>query len=273
MIILGAPGAGKGTLSDWLLDEYEVENVVVGQLLRHEIVEGTELGRKAEKVMKEGGLLSDELVLQVVEPALEKVKDKSWLLDGFPRKASQAVKLDELLAKQKGPGHGLNFVASLRVPDEVIVERIAGAMPRQYADRFIHLPSGRTYNLKFNPPKVPGKDDITGESLSQRPDDDPSTVRRRLAVFHAETDPLLAHYDGHLKRFEGATSKEIWPKLRGEVERATPTAEPLEGSVASTNGLDGARADSSSSLFPSPSPSNNSQFPTLKKRTTPRPPA
>ncbi|GAA5861710.1 hypothetical protein JCM8547_000711 [Rhodosporidiobolus lusitaniae] len=221
MILLGAPGAGKGTLSDWLLDKYDIESVVVGQLLRQEIVKGSELGREAEAVMRAGGLLPDEMVLKVVEPALGALKDKNWLLDGFPRKASQAVLLDDMLAKQGDDG-ALNFVAALKVPDEVIVRRIA--------DRFIHLPSGRTYNLKFNPPKVPGKDDITGEPLSQRPDDDPATVQRRLSVFHAENDPLLAHYsthaadgDGPRVRFiEGETSKAIWPELVGEVERKFP---------------------------------------------------
>ncbi|GAA5900775.1 hypothetical protein JCM6882_007661 [Rhodosporidiobolus microsporus] len=220
MILLGAPGAGKGTLSDYLLDEFEIESVVVGQLLREEILNGTELGREAERVMKEGALLSDDLVLQVVEPALDKLRDKNWLLDGFPRKASQAALLDSMLEAQNerngSTGHDLNFVASLKVPDEVIVKRIA--------DRYIHLPSGRTYNLSFNPPNKPGLDDVTGEPLSQRPDDDASTVRTRLRVFHAENDPLLAHYAGSGKMavFEGRTSKEIWPRLEGEVLKRFP---------------------------------------------------
>ncbi|GAA5987584.1 hypothetical protein JCM11641_005369 [Rhodosporidiobolus odoratus] len=207
MIILGAPGAGKGTLSDWLLEKYDVESVVVGQLLRNEILKGTKLGQEAERVMKSGGLLSDETVLKLVEPELERLRDKNWLLDGFPRKASQAALLDDVLAKQ---GDALNVVVAVKVPDSVIVERIA--------DRFIHLASGRTYNLKFNPPQEPGKDDVTGEPLSQRPDDDPATVRRRLEIFHAENDPLLAHYDGALLAFEGKTSKEIWPSLERAVQ-------------------------------------------------------
>ncbi|GAA6006392.1 hypothetical protein JCM10207_000625 [Rhodosporidiobolus poonsookiae] len=211
MIILGAPGAGKGTLSDWLIDKYDIETVVVGQLLRNEIVEGTQLGKEAEKIMKEGGLLSDETVIKLVEPELERLKNKNWLLDGFPRKASQAVLLDQVLAKQNDH---LNFVASLKVPDKVIIDRIA--------DRFIHLASGRTYNLSFNPPREAGKDDVTGEPLSQRPDDDPLTVRRRLEVFHAENDPLLAHYDGAMVRFEGETSREIWPALEKAVEEQFP---------------------------------------------------
>ncbi|GAA5890998.1 hypothetical protein JCM8208_003127 [Rhodotorula glutinis] len=202
MILLGAPGAGKGTLSDWLIDKYDVDTVVVGQLLRNEILNRTQLGKTAESTMRAGGLLPDELVLKVVQPAVDALRDRNWILDGFPRKASQAAALDKLLGKT---GDHLNFVASLKVPDQVICDRIA--------ERFIHLPSGRTYNLKFNPPQTAGKDDVTGEPLSQRPDDEPETVRRRLSAFHAENDPLLAHYDGALVAFEGETSREIWPGL------------------------------------------------------------
>ncbi|GAA5967309.1 hypothetical protein JCM8115_006102 [Rhodotorula mucilaginosa] len=202
MILLGAPGAGKGTLSDWLLERYDIDTIVVGQLLRNEIVKGSRLGLEAERTMRAGGLLADEVVLQVVEPALAAMKDKDWILDGFPRKASQAVLLDKLLAQT---GDSLNFVGSLKVPDEVIIDRIA--------DRYIHLPSGRTYNLRFNPPKVAGKDDVTGEPLSQRPDDDALVVRKRLEGFHKENDPLLAHYGQNVHTFEGRTSKEIWPGL------------------------------------------------------------
>ncbi|GAA6021272.1 hypothetical protein JCM8202_003547 [Rhodotorula sphaerocarpa] len=211
MILLGAPGAGKGTLSDWLLERYDIETIVVGQLLRTEIVKGTELGLTAERTMRAGGLLADDLVLEVVEPALETMKDKNWILDGFPRKASQAVLLDQMLADR---GDQLNFVGSLKVPDQVIIERIA--------DRYIHLTSGRTYNLRFNPPKVAGKDDVTGEPLSQRPDDDPAVVRRRLEGFHEENDPLLAHYGRALHAFEGRTSKEIWPNLVEALAREFP---------------------------------------------------
>ncbi|GAA6056339.1 hypothetical protein JCM3770_000677 [Rhodotorula araucariae] len=207
MILLGAPGAGKGTLSDWLIGKYEVDTVVVGQLLRNEMLKGTALGRTAEQTMKAGGLLPDELVLEVVQPAVEALRGRNWILDGFPRKASQAVLLDELLGQTDDH---LNFVASLNVPDQVILERIE--------DRYIHLPSGRTYNLKFNPPKVPGKDDVTGEPLTQRPDDNPETVRKRLAAFHHENDPLLAHYDGALVAFKGKTSREIWPGLESALE-------------------------------------------------------
>ncbi|GAA5978679.1 hypothetical protein JCM10908_004442 [Rhodotorula pacifica] len=211
MILLGAPGAGKGTLSDWLLERFDIETIVVGQLLRNEIVKGSALGLEAERTMRAGGLLADEVVLQVVEPALKEKKDKNWILDGFPRKASQAVLLDELLAAK---GDCLNFVGSLKVPDQVIIERIA--------DRYIHLASGRTYNLRFNPPKVAGKDDVTGEALSQRPDDDALVVRKRLEGFHEENDPLLAHYGHSVHAFEGRTSKEIWPHLVSTLTREFP---------------------------------------------------
>ncbi|KAK4048821.1 Adenylate kinase 2 [Microbotryomycetes sp. JL201] len=171
MIILGAPGAGKGQDDvyndiDLMITrltpgvEWDIESVVVGDLLRQETRKGTALGRQAESVMKAGGLLPDELVLQLVKPQLEKLQHSNWILDGFPRKASQAVLLDRLLAEQKDE---LNYVVNLEVPDEVILERIE--------QRWIHAPSGRVYNLSFNPPREAGKDDVTGEPLSQRPDD------------------------------------------------------------------------------------------------------
>ncbi|GAA5822903.1 hypothetical protein JCM10212_000093 [Sporobolomyces blumeae] len=211
MIILGAPGAGKGTQSDWLLQKWDIETIVVGQLLRNEIVKGSELGKLAERKMRAGELMEDEIVLDLVRPEVERLREKDWILDGFPRKASQAVLLDELLAKDHD---SLNFVASLRVPDEVILKRIE--------ERFIHLASGRTYNLSFNPPKKAGKDDVTGEPLSQRPDDNATTFAARLKSFHAENDPLLAHYDGAVVKFEGKSSKEIWPKLERAVAERFP---------------------------------------------------
>ncbi|GAA5944731.1 adenylate kinase family protein [Sporobolomyces koalae] len=212
MILLGAPGAGKGTQSDWLLQKWNIETIVVGQLLRNEIVKGSSLGAFAEKKMKAGELIADDIVLDLVQPEVEKLKDKHWILDGFPRKASQAVLLDKLLAKDN---ESLNFVASLQVPDEVILKRIE--------ERFIHLPSGRTYNLSFNPPQVAGKDDVTGEPLSQRPDDNATTFAARLKSFHFENDPLLAHYDGAVMKFVGKSSKEIWPKLEKAIEERFPS--------------------------------------------------
>lgn len=211
MIILGAPGAGKGTQSDWLLKKWDIETIVVGQLLRNEIVKGSSLGQFAEKKMKAGELLADDIVLDLVEPEVQRLKNKDWILDGFPRKASQAVLLDKLLSNDND---SLNFVASLRVPDEVILKRIE--------ERYIHLPSGRTYNLSFNPPKVPGMDDVTGEPLSQRPDDNATTFAARLRSFHEENDPLLSHYEGAVMTFEGRNSKEIWPKLEKAVENRFP---------------------------------------------------
>lgn len=175
-------------------------------------MKGSELGKFAEKKMKAGELLEDSIVVDLVTPEVEKLKDRDWILDGFPRKASQAVLLDKILKKDND---SLNFVASLRVPDEVILKRIE--------ERFIHLPSGRTYNLSFNPPKVAGKDDVTGEPLSQRPDDNATTFAARLKSFHFENDPLLAHYEGAVHAFEGKSSKEIWPKLEKAIEDKFPS--------------------------------------------------
>ncbi|KAM0792112.1 hypothetical protein ACM66B_004816 [Microbotryomycetes sp. NB124-2] len=223
MIILGAPGAGKGTQTDRLLKKWDIESVVVGDLLRQEIRKGTALGEQAERVMKAGGLLPDELVLQLVKPHLERLQNRNWILDGFPRKASQAVLLDQLLADQNDE---LNYVVNLDVPDELILERIE--------QRWIHAPSGRVYNLSFNPPKQSGKDDVTGEPLSQRPDDTAEVFAKRLSAYHAENEPLLAHFaraqvagpDGpapKLVRLYGRTSDEITPKLEASISSRFPS--------------------------------------------------
>ncbi|ORY78378.1 adenylate kinase-domain-containing protein [Leucosporidium creatinivorum] len=223
MIILGAPGAGKGTQGERLLKKWDISTVGVGDLLRREIQLGTALGRRAEEVMKAGALLPDDIVLSLVEPELEALRGKDWLLDGFPRKASQAVLLDELLSKYDDE---LNIVVSLDVPDEVILERIE--------ERWIHAPSGRVYNSSFNPPKVPGKDDITGEPLSQRPDDTAEIFAKRLSSFHTENNPLLSHYASSsvklnpattvpkLVTLSGRTSDEIFPKLESAIEGRFP---------------------------------------------------
>ncbi|KAI5480980.1 adenylate kinase [Pseudohyphozyma bogoriensis] len=222
MIILGAPGSGKGTQGERLLKKWDIQTVGVGDLLRKEIQRDTPLGRRAEEVMKAGALLPDEVVLEIVEPELRQLRGKNWLLDGFPRKASQASLLDKIL----GPEDSLNLVVNLAVPDEVILARIE--------DRWIHAPSGRTYNGSFNPPKVPGFDDVTGEPLERRPDDTAEIFGKRLLSFHTENNPLLEHYshatvaspDGaeipKLVTLAGRTSNEIWPSLEHLVSQRFP---------------------------------------------------
>ncbi|KAL8293254.1 hypothetical protein RQP46_000948 [Phenoliferia psychrophenolica] len=229
MIILGAPGAGKGTQSERLLKKWDIKTVVVGDLLRKEITKGTALGARADKVMKAGGLLPDDLVLGLIKPELDALRESNWILDGFPRKASQALLLDDAL--ESHVGGGLNLVVNLAVPDEVILERIE--------ERWVHPSSGRIYNKSFNPPKVAGVDDITGEPLVRRSDDTPEIFAKRLSSFHAENVPLLRHYADatvdlktgrapKLVTLAGKTSDEIFPKLERLVQERFPDLPPAK---------------------------------------------
>ncbi|GAA94275.1 uncharacterized protein L969DRAFT_26732 [Mixia osmundae IAM 14324] len=205
MTILGAPGSGKGTLSSRLLARNELASVVVGDLLRKEVSLGTELGLKAEAVMRSGGLLPDEVIARLMQPHLQALSAKDWLIDGYPRTARQAQLLDDAL---ESFGDRLTLIVNLDVPDRVILQRIE--------ERWIHAPSGRTYNLSFNPPKVAGKDDVTGEALSKRPDDDVATFAKRLERYHKENKPLLDYYakaGDRLVTVQGETSDITWPKL------------------------------------------------------------
>lgn len=239
-----------------------MHSVVAGDLLRSQVREGTPLGKAAEAVMKAGGmhtplpssaalvpqtrvlsplapalapltlppspsagLLPDTTVLGLIAPGLLSLSGSSWILDGFPRKASQAVLLDGLLAPRE---EGLNLVVSLAVPDSVILSRVMA--------RWIHAPSNRSYNTDFpaTRPKVEGRDDVTGEPLTRRPDDTEEVFGKRLEGFHAENDPILEHYgrvettlaDGRtvpvLVTLGGSTSDEIWPKLVGVIADRFP---------------------------------------------------
>lgn len=183
MLMFGKPGAGKGTLTAWLVEKYDILSVSTGDLLRQHIAEGTEVGRQAEDIVARGGLLSDEIMLKVVTSKLDLLHDKHWILDGFPRTIGQGELLDTHLRMKNTP---LTLVVNLDVPDNVILSRIS--------DRWVHLPSGRVYNLSYNPPKVEGRDDLTGEPLTKRPDDNPETFSRRLARFYTSTSPLLSYY-------------------------------------------------------------------------------
>ena len=171
-LIIGSPGSGKGTLSTRLLNVVSsLQYVSAGDVLRQEIKDQTEVGQKADQVIRRGALMPDEIMMKMMS---ERVKElgpqSSWLLDGFPRTRGQAVMFDGALHDK---GQMINLVLHLNVPDDVVLSRIL--------DRWIHQPSGRTYNLRFNPPQVEGKDDVTGEPLSKRSDDD--VVRGALCLF------------------------------------------------------------------------------------------
>jgi adenylate kinase len=183
-IFVGPPGSGKGTQAPRIKQEFSLAHLSTGDMLREAVAMGTELGKEAKSVMEAGKLVSDELVTQIVAEALRKPNcRKGFILDGFPRTVEQGVLLDGLLAQD---GAAIDCVINLAVADELLIQRIVG--------RLIHPPSGRSYNIYFNPPKVEGVDDVTGEPLVKRSDDNEEKLRTRLEEFHAKTQPVMNHY-------------------------------------------------------------------------------
>ena len=181
LILLGPPGAGKGTQAKFICEKYGIPQISTGDMLRAAIKAGTPLGLEAKKVMDVGGLVSDDIIIGLVKDRLLQDDCKSgYLFDGFPRTIPQAEAM-------KSAGVALDFVLEIDVADSEIVERMSG--------RRVHLASGRTYHVKFNPPKVAGKDDETGEDLIQRDDDKEETVKNRLKIYHAQTQPLVDYYN------------------------------------------------------------------------------
>lgn len=180
LILLGAPGAGKGTQAGFIKDKYNIPQISTGDMLRAAVKAGTPLGIAAKKIMDEGGLVSDDIIIGLVK---DRLKDgdcaNGYLFDGFPRTIPQADAM-------KDAGVAIDYVLEIDVPDEAIVERMSG--------RRVHPASGRTYHVKFNPPKEAGRDDVTGEELIQRDDDREETVRNRLAVYRDQTRPLVDYY-------------------------------------------------------------------------------
>ncbi|MCC5879329.1 MAG: adenylate kinase [Idiomarina sp.] len=180
IILLGAPGAGKGTQAQFLMNTFNIPQISTGDMLRAAIKEGTELGKKAKQVMDEGKLVSDDIMIGLVQERVAQEDCKNgFLLDGFPRTIPQADAMQEA-------GIEIDYVLEFDVPDEVIVERMAG--------RRVHPGSGRVYHVTFNPPKEDGKDDVTGDDLIVRKDDKEETVRHRLSVYHEQTEPLVSYY-------------------------------------------------------------------------------
>ncbi|MDX8386806.1 MAG: adenylate kinase [Gallionella sp.] len=180
VIFLGPPGAGKGTQAAYITEKFNVPQISTGDMLRKAIKAGTPLGLEAKKVIDAGDLVSDDIIIGLVK---DRIKEpdcaNGCLFDGFPRTIPQAQAL-------KDSGVQIDYVVEIEVPDSAIVERLSG--------RRVHMSSGRTYHVVFNPPKVEGKDDVTGEELVQRPDDIESTVMRRLVVYHDQTKPLVEYY-------------------------------------------------------------------------------
>ncbi len=180
IILLGGPGAGKGTQANYIKEKYNIPQISTGDMLRAHVKAGTELGKAAKKIMDEGGLVSDDIIMGMVKERIKEDDCKNgYLFDGFPRTIPQAEAMKEA-------GIEIDAVVEIDVPDEEIIKRMSG--------RRVHLPSGRTYHVIFNPPKVEGKDDVTGEDLIQRDDDKEETVKERLRVYHDQTEPLIDFY-------------------------------------------------------------------------------
>jgi adenylate kinase len=181
LILLGAPGAGKGTQANFIKEKYNIPQISTGDMLRAAIKAGTPLGMEAKKVMDAGGLVSDDIMIGLVKERLKEPDTANgYLFDGFPRTIAQADAM-------KDNGINVDYVLEIDVPDESIVERMSG--------RRSHPASGRVYHTKFNPPKVEGVDDVTGEPLVQRDDDKAETVQKRLGVYHNQTEVLLGYYN------------------------------------------------------------------------------
>ncbi len=185
LILLGAPGAGKGTQANYIKEKFNIPQISTGDMLRAAVKAGTPLGISAKKIMDAGGLISDDVIINLVK---ERIKDpdcaNGFLFDGFPRTLPQAQAM-------KDADIPIDYVVEIEVADSEIIKRMSG--------RRVHPASGRTYHLVFNPPRVAGKDDITGEDLVQRPDDIEDTVIKRLNVYHDQTKPLVEYYTAWAK--------------------------------------------------------------------------
>ena len=195
LILLGGPGAGKGTQANYIKENYQIPQISTGDMLRAAVKAGTDLGKKAKEYMDSGGLVPDDVIIGLVK---ERIKEsdcqQGFLFDGFPRTIPQADAMKEA-------GVPIDAVVDIDVPDEEIIKRMSG--------RRVHLASGRTYHIVFNPPKEEGKDDVTGEPLIQREDDQEATVRKRLEVYHDQTEPLIGYYKKWESAGEAASPKYI----------------------------------------------------------------
>ncbi len=204
LILLGGPGAGKGTQANFIKDKYQIPQISTGDMLRAAIKAGSDLGKKAKSYMDSGGLVPDEVIIGLVKERINAADcQKGFLFDGFPRTIPQADAM-------KDAGVALDGVVDINVPDAEIIKRMSG--------RRVHLASGRTYHVTFNPPKEDGKDDVTGEALIQRDDDQEDTVRNRLDVYHAQTEPLIDYYRNWESSGESAAPKYIRIEGVGKVE-------------------------------------------------------
>ena len=204
LILLGGPGAGKGTQANLIKENYQIPQISTGDMLRAALKEGTELGLKAKEYMDAGKLVPDDVIIGLVKERIKEPDcEKGFLFDGFPRTIPQADALKEAAVP-------VEAVVDINVPDGEIIKRMGG--------RRVHLASGRTYHIIFNPPQEEGKDDVSGEPLIQRDDDQEETVRKRLEVYHAQTEPLIDYYKDWEKSGESVAPKYIRIEGVGKVE-------------------------------------------------------
>ena len=210
LILLGAPGAGKGTQATFICQKYGIPQISTGDMLRAAVKAGTPLGIEAKKVMDAGGLVSDDLIINLVKERITQADcAQGFLFDGFPRTIPQADAM-------KAAGVKLDFVLEIDVPFDAIIERMSG--------RRAHVASGRTYHVKFNPPKVEGIDDVTGEALVQRVDDQEETVKKRLQVYSDQTRPLVDYYSNWAKADAASAPQYRAISGTGNVEEITSRA-------------------------------------------------
>ena len=204
LILLGGPGAGKGTQANYIKEKYQIPQISTGDMLRAAVKAGSELGKQAKGYMDSGGLVPDEVIIGLVKERIQEPDcEKGFLFDEFPRTIPQADAMKEA-------GVTIDAVVDIDVPDDEIIKRMSG--------RRAHLPSGRTYHIVFNPPKEEGKDDVTGEPLVQRDDDKEETVRKRLDVYHAQTEPLIGYYKNWESSGEAAAPTYIRIEGVGQVD-------------------------------------------------------
>ena len=204
LILLGGPGAGKGTQANYIKEQYQIPQISTGDMLRAAVKAGSDLGLKAKEYMDSGGLVPDDVIIGLVKERIQEPDcAKGFLFDGFPRTIPQADAMKEA-------GVPIDAVVDIDVPDEEIIKRMSG--------RRVHLASGRTYHVVFNPPKVEGKDDQTGEPLIQRDDDKEETVRKRLQVYHDQTEPLIDYYKSWESSGEAAAPKYVRIEGVGKVD-------------------------------------------------------
>lgn len=204
LILLGGPGAGKGTQANYIKEKFGIPQISTGDMLRAHVKAGSELGMKAKAIMDAGGLVSDDIIIGMVKERLTQDDCKNgYLFDGFPRTIPQAEAM-------KAAGVPIDYVVEIDVADEEIIKRMSG--------RRVHVASGRTYHVVFNPPKVAGKDDATGEDLIQRDDDKEETVKKRLDVYHAQTEPLVKYYSDWAAHGDAKAPKYVRIPGIGKVE-------------------------------------------------------